>query len=109
MEAEKGQSGEGKQRSAETRHHQFCFATGLILGLTGVAKLWSAVGDVRLLLLADPITGLPVKYMMLIVAVAELAIAAVCLFSKARGLATMLVMWVTTDFLVERPATGSWE
>jgi len=36
----------------------FVISAGLILGLTGLAKLWSAFGDVRLLAVGDPIVGI---------------------------------------------------
>ena len=53
-------------------------SAGLILGLTALAKLWTAFGDVRLLTVADPIVGISFKHLMLTVGVMELAIAAVC-------------------------------
>jgi hypothetical protein len=84
----------------------YAISAGLILALTGLAKVWSATGDVKLLSVADPIIGLPFKHMMMIAAVAELAIAAVCLFSRARLLAILLVAWISTTFLIYR--LGLW-
>jgi len=85
---------------------RFAISAGMILGLTGLAKLWTSFGDVKLLMVADPITGLSFRYMMLLAAVAELAIAAVCLVTKANRLATVLVAWMATNFLVYR--LGLW-
>jgi len=79
---------------------------GLILAITGLAKVWSSFGDVKLLTVADPIVGIPFKYLMLAVGVAELVIAAVCLCTKANRLATVLVAWLATNFLVYR--IGLW-
>jgi hypothetical protein len=84
----------------------FVISAGLILGLTGLAKVWSAFGDVKLLTVPDPITGLSFRTMLLLAAVAELPIAAVCLFAKANRLATVLVAWLASIFLVYR--LGLW-
>ena len=62
----------------------FRISAGLILCLTGLAKVWTAFGDVKLLTVPDPIVGISFKYLMLAVGVAELAIAAVCLFTRVR-------------------------
>ena len=59
----------------------------------------------KLLTVVDPIVGIPFKYLML-AAVAELPIAAVCLFAKANRLATVLVAWLASIFLVYR--LGLW-
>ena len=66
-------------------------SAGLNLGLTGVAKLWSAFGEVKLLTVVDPILGIQFKCLMLAVGGAEVVIAAVCLFTKANQLAPVLV------------------
>lgn len=79
----------------------FVISAGLILGLTGLAKLWSAFGDVKLLMVPDPITGLSFRNMMLLAAAAELPIAAACFFKPPR-LATTWVAWLATNFLIYR-------
>ena len=63
-----------------------CLVTsaGLLLVLTGLAKVWTAFGQVKLLTVPDPIVGIQFKYLMLAVGVTELAIAAVCLFTRAQ-------------------------
>lgn len=88
------------------RFKRFAISAGLILGLTGLAKVWSAFGDVRLLTLVDPIVGISFRHLMQAVGGAELAIAAVSLFTKANRLATVLVAWMATNFLVYR--IGLW-
>lgn len=84
----------------------FVSSAGVILGLTGVAKVWSAFGDVKLLTGVDPIVGLEFKHLMLGVGMVEIAIALVCLFSKRQTLAIGLVAWLATNFLVYR--LGLW-
>ena len=84
----------------------FVLSAGAILAITGVAKAWSAFGGTKLLAVVDPILGIQFRHLMLAVGVAELAIAVVCLFSKANKLATMLVAWMATNFLVYR--LGLW-
>jgi hypothetical protein len=39
----------------------FAVSAGIILGLTGLAKIYSAGGDVKLLGVMDPIFGVPFK------------------------------------------------
>ena len=48
----------------------------------------------------DPIFGVQFNYLMLAVGVAELAIAAVYFFPKASRVATLLVAWMVTGFLI---------
>lgn len=85
---------------------RFIPSAGLILVITGVAKVWTALGNVKLLAVADPIVGIQFKHLMLGVGAAELAIAGVCLFSKRQTLATALVAWLATNFVVYR--LGLW-
>jgi len=85
---------------------RFVISAGLILGLTGLAKLWTAFGNAKLLAIADPIIGIQFRNLMLAVGAMELVIAAVCLFTKANRLATILVAWMATNFLVYR--IGLW-
>ena len=84
----------------------FSTAAGVVLATTGIGKLWSALGSVKLLAVADPVVGVPFRYLLLAVGVVELAIAGVCFFSRNKRLATMLVAWLATDFLVYR--AGLW-
>jgi hypothetical protein len=80
--------------------------TAIILIITGAGKVWTAFGNAKLLTVADPIVGIEFKHLMLMAGVAELAIAALCLFAEAHRLATMLVAWMATNFLVYR--IGLW-
>jgi hypothetical protein len=84
----------------------FAVSAGIILGLTGLAKVYGAGGDVKLLGVMDPIFGVPFKQLMLAVGVAELFVAGTCLFTRAHRVNTFLVVWLATGFLIYR--TGMW-
>ena len=84
----------------------FSSIAGAILLTTGVAKLWSAVGDSKFLAVVDPIIGLTFGHLMLAVGLVEFVVALVCLFSKRQTLALGLVAWISTNFVVYR--LGLW-
>lgn len=84
----------------------YLLSAAIILVATGLAKLWSAFGSVRLLVVADPIAGIPFRWLLLAVGGVELLIAGVCFFSRHQRLATLLVAWLATNFLVYR--LGLW-
>lgn len=74
--------------------------------IVGAAKFWSAYGDAKMLQLPDPIVGVQFHFLLLAVAVLELVVAGVCFFSRNQRLATLLVAWLATNFLVYR--LGLW-
>lgn len=81
-------------------------SAGALLALTGIAKVWSTLGTVKMLTVADPIAGIPFRWLLLAVGVLELAIASVCFLRRHQRLATLLVAWLATNFLVYR--LGLW-
>ena len=84
----------------------FVASAGTVLTTTGIAKVWSAFGQAKLLAVADPITGIKFGPLLLAVGIAEILIALVCFFSKRQTLALGLVCWLATNFLVYR--LGLW-
>ncbi len=84
----------------------FVLTAGGVLALTGVAKIWTGLGDSKFLAVLDPILGIKFGPLMLAVGVAEIAVALVCFLSKSRALALGLVAWLATNFLVYR--LGLW-
>lgn len=58
----------------------FTLSAGVILGITGIAKVWSGLGNSKLLAVVDPIIGIKFGHLMLVVGVAEIVIALVCFF-----------------------------
>jgi len=81
-------------------------SAGGIFAVTGAAKAFGAFGQAKMLHLRDPILGLRFGHLMLGLAVAELTIASVCLFSGRRKLSLVLVAWMSTNFAVYR--VGLW-
>jgi len=84
----------------------FNFSAGVILFITGAAKVLSAFGTVRILNYPDPIFNVSFGHLMLIVGIIELIISGLCLYGKCNRLATVLVAWLATSFLVYR--IGLW-
>lgn len=84
----------------------FSFSAAVILAMTGLAKVWAALGEVKALATADPVVGVSFRHLMMAVGIAELAIAYVCLCTTAYRLTAWLVAWLATNFLVYR--IGLW-
>jgi hypothetical protein len=59
-----------------------------------------------MLTVLDPIVGVPFRWLLLALGLVELLIAGVCFFGKNMKLATLLVAWLATNFLVYR--LGLW-
>ena len=95
---------EPRKRSA--RSTWFRFSVAAILAITGIAKLWSGLGNSKFLSVVDPIIGIKFGQLMLVVGVVEIVIALVCFFSKRQTLALGLVAWMSTNFVVYR--LGLW-
>jgi len=84
----------------------FTLSAGAILAITGIAKIWSGLGNSKFLAVIDPIFGIKFGQLMLAVGLAEIVIALVCFFSKRQTLALALVAWMATNFVVYR--LGLW-
>lgn len=80
----------------------FLIAAGVILGITGFAKLFTVTGETTLLAVSDPIFGMPFGTLMVIVGLVELVIAGFCLFSSLNTLSTLMVAWIASVFLAYR-------
>ncbi len=81
-------------------------SAGVILLITGTAKLFSAFGDAGLLAIRDPVLGIPFGRLMLLAAIAELAIGLVCLFWRRPVFAYTLLVWFSTNVVLYR--LGLW-
>lgn len=84
----------------------FNFSAAGILVFTGIAKIWSGLGNSKFLAVVDPIIGIKFGQLMLAVGAAEIVVALVCFFSKRQTLALGLVAWMSTNFVVYR--LGLW-
>ena len=80
----------------------FILTVGAILGLTGIAKVWSGLGTAKVLSVADPITGITFGHLMLLVGMVEIVVALLCFFGKSLKLGVVLVAWLATSFLLYR-------
>ena len=90
------------RRSIGSLTRRFSLTAGVVLIVTGIAKIWTGLGDSKFLTLVDPVVGIKFGQLMLLVGVAEIAIAGVCFFSKRQSLALGLVAWMSTNFVVYR-------
>ena len=77
-------------------------SAGVILLITGVAKLVSSFGNARILQYPDPILCISFRQVLLIVGTIELIIALACFYGKQTGLQAALIAWLATNFLVYR-------
>jgi len=84
----------------------FRLSAGVILAITGCAKIMSALGDGLILQLHDPVLGIPFGQLMAVVGCSELLIAAVCLLRRWPNVGVALVAWLSTTFLMYR--VGLW-
>jgi hypothetical protein len=96
----------GEDKMKTSLNWIFALSASLLLATAAVAKIWSALGSARLLAVADPIVGISFKHLMLGVGIAEISVAAVCLFRKFEQLAETLIAWMATNFLLYR--IGLW-
>jgi hypothetical protein len=80
----------------------FLISAGVLLALTAVAKMFSAIGAAHALDTADPLIGIPFRQLLLLVGLAELLIAFFCLFTDRHPLSLRAVAWISTNFLVYR-------
>ena len=94
------------ERTIKSTFAWFSLSAGAILAITGIAKIWSGLGDSKFLAVMDPIIGITFGKLMLAVGVAEIAIALLCFLSKRQTLALGLVAWMSTNLVVYR--LGLW-
>ena len=83
----------------------FLISVGVILFVTGVAKLYSAGGGQRALNVPSPLFLIPYKHLFLGVGLLEIGIAGYLLFKEAPKMQVLLVAWLSWNFLLYRIAT----
>ncbi len=86
--------------------HITCFimTAGAVFVATALAKLVSALGDARILDLADPLLGLKTRHLLACVGVVEAVLAGYLFFGRSSWLKLSLTAWMATNFLVYRLA-----
>lgn len=84
----------------------FVSSCGPVFALTGAAKLLSAFGHAKILLLLDPIVGIQFRYLMFFAGCVELGVAYTCLFTNNAKSAVAITAWLSTLFVGYR--IGLW-
>lgn len=84
----------------------FLLSAGLLLTITAIAKLIATSASVPLLNASDPILLIRYRHLLLLVAVAELAVAATCFLCERFELQARLVAWLSVIFVAYR--LGRW-
>jgi hypothetical protein len=77
----------------------FVCSAGVLLTITGTAKLISAGGNAQLLQSPDPVLSISFRQVFRVVGVLELILAAVCFFGKRVWLQAGFVAWLATCFV----------
>ena len=80
----------------------YIYSAGLLLLITGVAKLISASGNARILQNLDPIFYMPFRQVILIVGTLELTATAICFFGKQAGFQAGIIGLLATNFIAYR-------
>jgi Zn finger protein HypA/HybF involved in hydrogenase expression len=79
---------------------EFMLIAGAILSYGGITKLLGFFENSPMSDLADPVSGISLRYELLAVALIELTIAYVCLFTNKKTLSLSLIGWSGISFLV---------
>jgi hypothetical protein len=83
-------------------YHWFLLSAGITLGMTGAAKIVSAFGHAKILLLVDPIFSLQFRSLLPLVGSLELCGAIVCFVNRDILVRACLVGWFGVGFLAYR-------
>ena len=84
----------------------FNFSAGVILLITGTAKILNALGHAPILQRVDPIFPIQFNHLMLLAGFLELLVACICFINKFRILGHIVTAWLATSFLIYR--VGLW-
>lgn len=80
----------------------FLYSAGMILLLSGLAKLVSSFGHNDILKVNDPLFHIPFRFVFLSAAVIECVIAFLCFYTKHARIGIWLVTWLATVFAAYR-------
>jgi ribosomal protein S27E len=78
----------------------FALSVGALLLAAGLERFITAAGDSQVLVMADPLLGMPVRYAVLCVGGMEVLVGLVCLFGRPGGIQTLLLVWLMTNWAV---------
>lgn len=80
----------------------FLLSAGVVLALTGTAKIVSSFGAAGLLAKDDPILRISFEKLMILAGVLEIFVASWCFFGRSRALAATFVALISTNILIYR-------
>ena len=80
----------------------FIYSSGMILLVAAMERFAIAAGASPILVLPDPMLGIPLRHAALIVGGTELVVALICLFGKNTRLQIGWLAWLATNFFVFR-------
>lgn len=97
--------------SALNSQKRRCFAAFILSAVaifivTGLAKILAALGDGKVLLVVDPISGIKFGKLMLVAGLVELITAGICIFSESQRWSLVVIAWLSNSFVVYR--VGMW-
>ena len=80
----------------------FIKSAGVLLAITGAAKIVSACSSAKIFMAADPVLFIPFRYVFFAAGVIELVVAFLCLGGKSVKLPVFSLVWLTTSFVIYR-------
>lgn len=84
----------------------FNLSAGVILFITGAAKIVSASGRATILQWLDPIFGIQYNHLMYVAGILELFVACISFFCRSKVLGSVATTWLATCLLIYR--VGLW-
>jgi DNA-directed RNA polymerase subunit RPC12/RpoP len=82
----------------------FIRSAGGILALAGASRVLEGLQTTQVLDLQDPVSGVPFRYLLLLIGLMELFVCWLCLFTNKRALSLALVGWLAVNWAVYRMA-----
>jgi len=82
--------------------HRYYKSVGIVLAITGLAKIVSAFGHVRILQQNDPLLNVSYQHIFEIAGFVELAVSIICMTRSNLGLKACLTGWLATIFIAYR-------
>jgi hypothetical protein len=77
----------------------FFVSAGIILVITGVAKIWSAFGSAGLLVVIDPLFRIRFSHLLLLAGNVELLVACFCFFGRRHEVEACMLALLATTFM----------
>lgn len=88
----------------ENASRAFLGLAGVLLATAAMNRFIIAATDSQILALPDPILGIPIRYSVVGVGLAELLVGLICLFGKSVSTRSLLLAWLMTIWVVYQAA-----